>query len=58
MLLYCGVINKIMFRHYYTEVRESNLGGCEIFRTCPDRPGAYPASYTVGTGDKAAVAWR
>jgi hypothetical protein len=22
----------------------------EIFRTRPDRPGAYPASYTMGTG--------
>ena len=30
-------------------VRESNLGGDEIFRTRPD-PGAHPASYAMGTG--------
>jgi hypothetical protein len=28
----------------------SNPGGGEIFRTRPDRPAAYPASCTMGTG--------
>jgi hypothetical protein len=27
-----------------------NPGGGEIFRTRPDRPGAHPASCTMGTG--------
>ena len=31
-------------------VRGSNPSGGEIFRTCPDRPGAHPASCTMGTG--------
>ena len=31
-------------------VRGSNPGGGEIFCTCPDRPGAQPASCTIGTG--------
>jgi hypothetical protein len=31
-------------------VQGSNPGGDEIFHTCPDRPGAHPASCTVGTG--------
>jgi hypothetical protein len=31
-------------------VRGSRPGGGEIFWTCPDRPGAHPASYTMGTG--------
>ena len=31
-------------------VRESNPGGGEIFHTRPDRPGAHPASGTMGTG--------
>jgi len=26
-----------------------NPGGGEIFHTCPDRPWAHPASYTMGT---------
>jgi len=40
----------------------SNPGGRgEIFRTCPDRPRAHPASYTMGTvlsPVTAAGAWR
>ena len=31
-------------------VRGSNPGGGEIFRTCPDRSGAHPTSYTMDTG--------
>jgi len=31
-------------------VRGSNPGGGEIFRTCPDRPWAHPASCTMATG--------
>ena len=62
MLLYCGVINKIVVRHYYILVRESNLGGCEIFRTCPDWPWGLPSllhnGYRVFSGGKAAGTWR
>jgi len=42
-------------------VRGSNSGGDEIFRTCPDRPEAHPASSKIGTGSfpgySAAGAW-
>jgi len=31
------------------KVRGTNPGGGKIFRTRPDRPGAHPASYTMGT---------
>jgi hypothetical protein len=31
-------------------VRGSNPVGGEIFRICPDHPGAHPTSYTMGTG--------
>jgi hypothetical protein len=31
-------------------VPRSNPGGDETFRTCPDRPWAQPASYTMDTG--------
>ena len=32
------------------EVRWSNPGGGEIYRTRPDRSWAHPAFYTMGTG--------
>jgi hypothetical protein len=38
------------------KVRGSNPGGGEIFRTCPDRPWAPPASYTMSTGSFPRVA--
>ena len=40
-------------------VRGSDLCGCEIFSARPDRPwGPLSSSYTMGTGVKAAGAWR
>jgi hypothetical protein len=30
-------------------VRGSTLGGCEIFRTSPDRPWELPSLYAMGT---------
>jgi hypothetical protein len=35
----------------------SNPGGVEVFRTRPDRPGAHPASYAMGTGSLPGVKW-
>ena len=43
-------------------VRQSNPGGCEIFRTRPDRPWGPPSllynGYEIFHGNKAAGAWR
>jgi hypothetical protein len=36
-------------------VRRSNPGGGDIFRTRTERPGAHPASYTMGTGSFSGV---
>jgi len=38
-------------------VRGSNPGGSEIFCTCPNRPLADPASYTMGTESLPGLKW-
>ena len=60
--LWAGIAHSVQRLVTVWTVRVSNLGGCEIFRTRPERPWGQPSllynGYWVFPGNKVAGAWR
>ena len=60
--MWAGIAQSVQRLATGWRVQESNDGGGEIFRTCPDLPWGVPSplynGYRVFPGGKAAGAWR